>query len=81
MFPVIHGLEDKFDPGVDAEFVEDAKEIFLHRVLAKSEFLGNLSVGESLGHKRYYLLLARGQQTVAASIDDSQRRHLGDQFE
>jgi len=81
MLAVIHSIKDQFNPGGDAQFVEDTKQIFLHSVLAKSEFVGDVSVGESFGDECDDLLLARGQQTVSASIDDLQRRHLGDQIE
>ena len=49
MLAVIHSIKDQFNPGGDAQFVEDTKQIFLHSVLAKSEFVGDVSVGESFG--------------------------------
>ena len=63
---VIDGVEDEFDAGGDAELFEDAEEIFLDGVLAEFEFAGDLAVAQSFGDQGDDLLLARGQQAVAA---------------
>ena len=55
----MNGVEDKFNTGGDAEFLEDAVEIFLDGVLAQVEFAGNVAIAESFGNQGHNLFLAR----------------------
>ena len=59
---IVDGVEDEFDAGGDAEFFEDAEEIFLDGVLAEVEFAGNLAIAEAFGDEGDDLFFARGEQ-------------------
>jgi hypothetical protein len=72
VIPVVDRVKHEFDPGGDAEFVEDPEEVFLHGVLAQSQFLGDLSIGEALGKQCYNLLLPRSHQGDSVRVYYSQ---------
>src|SRR5712692_1520300 len=55
---VVDGVENEFDAGGDAEFLEDAEEIFLDGVLTEIEFARNLAVAEAFGDEGDDLFLA-----------------------
>ena len=50
-------------------------------MLAEAEFAGDASVGEPFGYEGYDLLLARGQEAVAAVVDDAEGGDLADEVE
>lgn len=76
---MIEGVEDEFHAGRDAEFFEDPEEIFLYRVLAKSQFLSDFAIGKSLGDQGNDLFFAGCHQDLAVGVDDTQRRNLRNQ--
>jgi hypothetical protein len=61
---LVHGIQNQFDPGRNAELLENAKQVLLDRVFAESQFLSNLTIGKSFRHQRYYLLLARCDKSL-----------------
>ncbi len=66
---IVDGVKDEFDAAGDAEFFEDAKEIFLDRVLAEVKFAGDLPVRETFGNQGDDLLFARSEDASAAGIE------------
>lgn len=80
-FTVVDGVEDEFNAGRDAEFVEDAEEIFLDSVLAEVEFTGGFAVAEASGDEGDNLLLAGGEKFVPSGVDDTQGWNFGDEIE
>jgi hypothetical protein len=56
---VIDRVKDEFDASGDAQFFEDAEEIFLAGVLAEVEFARNLTVAQAFGDQGNDLFLAR----------------------
>jgi len=81
LFSVRNCVQHKFDSRRDADFVEDAQQVFLDRVLAEVQFLRDVSILKTFGYQRYYLLLARGKQFPATRIHHPQRRNLADGFD
>lgn len=78
---MIHRVQNKFHRSRDSELVEDAKEVFLHRVLAKGELLRNLFVGKALGDQGHHLFFTRSKQSVSLGAHYAQRRYLRDEVE
>ncbi len=72
MVAVADGVEHQFDPGRDAQFVEDPEKIFLDGVFTESEFLRNFAVGEALSDQGDDLFFGRCQRAGAASINHAQ---------
>jgi len=79
--PVIDGVEDQFHARGDAEFLEDAEQVFLDSVLTEFELAGNLTVAVSLGDEGDNLFFARSEYGSAFGVDHAQRWHGGDQIE
>jgi hypothetical protein len=75
---VVDGVEDEFDAGGDAEFIEDAEEIFFDGVLAEVEFAGGFAIAEASGDEGDNLLLARGEKFASGGVDDAQGWNFGD---
>jgi hypothetical protein len=76
MLAVIDGVEDKLNPGRDAELVEDPEDVLLDGVFAEPKLQGNFLIGKSFGYERDYLLLARSEQAIALRVDNPQGWNL-----
>ena len=81
MVAVVDGVEHQFDPGGDAQLVENAKQILLYGVFAECQLLGDIPIREPFRDQGDHLLLARSQQAAALHIHHSKRRHLGNQID
>src|SRR4029450_2478359 len=76
MIAVADSVENELNPSRNAQLVEDPKQVFLDGVLAQTEFLRHLTIGEALGYKRDDLFLAGSEQAGAAGVDHAQGRYL-----
>src|SRR4029077_8050931 len=76
MLAVRHSVKDQFHPARNPHLIEDTQQVFLDGVFAESQFLGDSTVGQPVGHERYHLLLARRQQKPPIGIDHTQRGYL-----
>jgi hypothetical protein len=78
---VVDGVEDEFDAGGDAEFVEDVEEIFFYGMFAEVEFAGGFAVTESSGDEGDDLFLAGSKKFASRGVDNAEGWNFGDEIE
>src|SRR5208282_2749308 len=64
-----HGHKQEFNPVGYSQFVKNSKQTVLDGMGAQTQSLGNLTIGESLGHAMNDLHLPLGKQIQAPRID------------
>ena len=78
---MVQGVKDQFDAAGDTKLFENAEEIFLNGVLAKSEFDGDLAITQSFGHQCHNLLFAWSEKRTTSGVEHAKRRRFRDQFD
>src|SRR3954468_5567507 len=74
--PVVQRIEHQLYAARNPQFFEDSKQIFFHRVLAQSQFAGDIAVRKAIRYQRDHLLFPRSKQDFSSRAYYSEARRL-----